>query len=89
MKEFFDSHSTAYSKSNTDKALYLINDKHNSFDHVINCLVSIWDHNDLQAEQCAFLTHYKGSCEIAIGRSEDLIPLQEDLSLYGLDVEII
>ena len=73
----------------TEKKLYLINDEYNTFDHVINCLVAICEHDELQAEQCAFLTHYKGSCEIAIGRSEDLIPLQEDLSLYGLDVEII
>ena len=73
----------------TDKVLYLINDEYNTFDHVINCLVTICEHDELQAEQCAFLTHYKGSCEIAIGSSEDLIPLQEDLSLYGLDVEIL
>ena len=78
MKEFFDSHSTAYSKSNTDKALYLINDKHNSFDHVINCLVSICDHNDLQAEQCALITHYNGACDIATGQKDDLIDLKED-----------
>ena len=69
--------------------IILHNDDVNTFDHVINCLVTICEHDELQAEQCAFLTHYKGSCEIAIGRSEDLIPLQEDLSLYGLDVEII
>ncbi len=88
MKEFFDSHSTAYSASNTDKALYLINDKHNSFDHVINCLVSICEHDDLQAEQCALITHYNGACEIATGSKDDLIDLQEDLLLYGLNVEI-
>ena len=72
----------------SDKSLYLINDPHNTFGHVINCLVSICEHDDLQAEQCVLLTHYKGSCEIAIGKMEDLISLQEDLSLYGLDVEI-
>ena len=88
MKEFFDSHSTAYSASNTGKALYLINDKHNSFDYVIDCLVSICEHDDLQAEQCALITHYNGACEIATGNKDDLIDLQEDLLLYGLNVEI-
>ena len=73
----------------TEKALYLINDDYNTFDHVIDCLVAICDHDPIQAEQCAVLVHYKGSCEIAIGKTEDLIPLQEDLSLYGLDVEIL
>ena len=73
----------------TEKALYLINDDYNTFDHVIDCLVAICEHDELQAEQCAMLTHYKGSCEIAIGKTIDLIPLQEDLALYGLDVEIL
>ena len=81
--------------SNTDsiktieKVLYLMNDEYNTFEHVINCLVAICEHDELQAEQCALLTHYKGSCEIAIGKTIDLIPLQEDLALYGLDVEIL
>ena len=73
----------------TEKTLYLINDDYNTFEHVINCLVAICEHNELQAEQCALLTHYKGSCEIAIGKIEDLIPLKEDLSVYGLEIEII
>jgi ATP-dependent Clp protease adaptor protein ClpS len=77
------------SSTTTDRALYLINDEYNTFEHVINCLVAICDHNELQAEQCALLTHYKGSCEIAIGKIEQLIPLKEDLALYGLDVEIL
>ena len=83
----FSSKAKSIGKSN--KVLYLLNDEYNTFEHVINCLVTICDHSELQAEQCALLTHYKGSCEIAIGRVEDLIPLQEDLALYGLDVEIL
>ena len=81
--------STTHSSKTTEKVLYLINDESNTFEHVINCLVAICEHDELQAEQCALLTHCKGSCEIAIGRTEDLIPLQEDLALYGLDVEIL
>ena len=69
--------------------IILYNDEVNTFDHVIDCLVAICDHDEIQAEQCAVLVHYKGSCEIAIGKEADLIPLQEDLSLYGLDVEIL
>lgn len=80
---------TTHSSKTTEKALYLINDEYNTFEHVINCLVAICEHDALQAEQCALLTHYKGSCEIAVGKTEDLIPLQEDLALYGLDVEIL
>ena len=82
------SHKT-HSSRVADKALFLVNDEHNTFEHVINCLVAICEHDELQAEQCALLAHYKGVCEIAIGRYEMLVPLQEDLVLYGLDVEII
>jgi ATP-dependent Clp protease adaptor protein ClpS len=78
-----------HSSKVAEKALYLINDEYNTFEHVINCLVIICEHNELQAEQCALLTHYKGSCEIAIGKTNELMPLQEDLALYGLDVEIV
>jgi len=73
----------------TEETLYLINDQHNTLGHVINCLVTICGHDELQAEQCALITHYKGSCEIAFGETNDLVPLQEDLILYGLDVEIL
>jgi ATP-dependent Clp protease adaptor protein ClpS len=81
--------SKVYSIKNTEKVLYLINDEYNTFEHVINCLVAICEHDEFQAEQCALLTHYKGSCDIAVGKTQDLIPLQEDLALYGLDVEIL
>ena len=62
--------------------------KINTFDYVIDCLVTMCDHNEMQAEQCALLTHYKGSCEIAVGNEIDLLLLKEDLVLYGLNVEI-
>jgi len=71
------------------KSLFLLNDDYNSFDHVVDCLTAICDHDPIQAEQCALLTHYKGSCEIMIGDNDDLEPMQEDLALYGLNVEIL
>ena len=83
----FSSKAKSIGKSN--KVLYLRNDEYNTFEHVINCLVAICEHDELQAEQCALLTHYRGSCEIAIGKMQDLVFLQEDLALYGLDVEIL
>jgi ATP-dependent Clp protease adaptor protein ClpS len=71
------------------KSLFLIDDDYNSFDYVVDCLTAICDHDAIQAEQCALLTHYKGSCEIALGDTTDLEPLREDLALYGLNVEIL
>ena len=72
-----------------DKKLILIDDDHNTFDHVVDCLVSLCDHDLIQAEQCAFLTHYKGSCEVVVGKSVDLEMIKNDLLIYGLDVKII
>ena len=89
MRKSPKSSSKPYPIKRKEKALYLINDEYNTFDHVINCLVAICEHDELQAEQCALLTHYTGSCEIAIGEIQDLVPLKEDLALYGLDVEIL
>ena len=82
---------TSRPSSNTveEKSLVLINDNHNTFDYVVDCLVSLCDHELVQAEQCALLTHYKGSCNILSGKYGDLELIKEDLILYGLDVEIL
>ena len=32
--------------------LFLIDDDYNTFDHVVDCLVSLCDHNKIQKEQC-------------------------------------
>ena len=89
MKKSQDSTSKQKSSKIKDKSLFLINDDFNSFDYVVDCLTAICDHETIQAEQCALLTHYKGSCEIAMGENADLELLREDLVLYGLNVEIL
>ena len=78
-----------HKKSIANKKLYLIDDSFNTFDHVIDCLVAICDHSPLQAEQCALLTHYNGRCDILSGEISELKPFQEDLELYGLNVQIL
>ena len=77
-----------YNKVSESK-LILIDDDYNTFDHVIDCLVSLCDHNKIQAEQCALLTHHKGFCEISNGKSIDLELIKKDLLIYGLNVKVI
>ena len=89
MKKSQGSTSKAASSKIKVKSLFLINDDFNSFDYVVDCLTAICDHEIIQAEQCALLTHYKGSCEIVTAEITDLEPLREDLELYGLNVEIL
>ena len=71
------------------KSLILSNDNSNTFDYVIDCLVSLCDHTPLQAEQCVLLTHHIGYCEILTGEQQDLELIEKDLVLYGLTVDII
>lgn len=71
-----------------EKKLILFNDHVNTFDHVIDCLVNICDHDPIQAEQCATITHYKGKCSVKHGSFEELVPFQSQLSENGLTVEV-
>ena len=68
--------------------LILFNDDVNTFDHVIDMLIKICEHNARQAEQCAFLVHYTGKCAIKKGEYKDLQIISEILGDAGLTVEI-
>ena len=59
--------------------LVLYNDDFNTFEYVIKCLVEICEHSPEQAEQCATITHYKGSCDIKKGMKTELLPMQIEL----------
>lgn len=77
------------SKNNGDqKLLVLHNDNVNSFEYVINCLCEVCGHDDIQAEQCAFLTHFTGKCQVKVGELDDLTVLQNRLKSKNLNVSI-
>ncbi|MCG8580565.1 MAG: ATP-dependent Clp protease adaptor ClpS [Bacteroidales bacterium] len=73
---------------NEKRILTLHNDDENSFDHVIDVLCEVCEHDAIQAEQCALLTHYTGSCQIKSGNVDDLLSLKEQLSEERLLVTI-
>jgi ATP-dependent Clp protease adaptor protein ClpS len=52
--------------------ILLYNDDVNTFDWVIECLVKICEHDELQAEQCAMLVHYKGKAVVKKGSLEEM-----------------
>ncbi len=68
--------------------LILHNDSINSFNHVIDTLCEVCNHNEAQAEQCAFITHHKGKCDIKKGSREELIVIKEKLINRKLSVTI-
>ena len=69
--------------------LVLHNDDVNTFDHVIDTLIRVCNHDDLQAEQCAILVHYKGKCTVKTGSLEELKPQCSALLDAGLSAELI
>lgn len=68
--------------------LVLYNDDFNTFDWVIESLVEVCNHQELQAEQCAFIVHFKGKCDVKSGDYSTLKPLHRELSNRNLTVEI-
>ena len=68
--------------------IILYNDDVNTFDHVIETLIRVCNHEPLQAEQCALLVHYKGKCTVKTGSIEELVPMCSALLDAGLSAEI-
>ncbi len=68
--------------------LVLYNDEHNTFDHVIEMLISICEHDALQAEQCALMVHFKGKCSVLSGTYDELEPKCAKLLNADLTAEI-
>jgi len=69
--------------------IILYNDDVNTFDHVIDTLIRVCQHDELQAEQCAILVHYKGQCAVKTGSFDELKPQCSSLLDAGLSAEII
>lgn len=68
--------------------IILFNDDVNTFDHVIDTLMVVCDHEPLQAEQCALLVHYTGKCAVKTGSYKELEPLCSKLLQADLSAEI-
>ncbi len=79
-------------KSHSDKGsthfLILHNDDINSFNYVIDSLIEVCGHSSVQAEQCTFIVHYKGMCEVKKGSRKMLEPMQMNLIKKGLKASI-
>ncbi len=71
-----------------NKSLILFNDDFNTFDFVIRSLVDVCKHDDVQAEQCAFIVHYKGKCAVKSDSFSNLKPMFDELSRRDLTVSI-
>lgn len=68
--------------------LILYNDEFNTFEHVIKSLVEVCGHDSVQAEQCALIVHFKGSCEVKLGIVEVLTAMSKSLNAKGLNSKV-
>ncbi len=76
--------------SNKEKyILLLFNDDIHSFDYVIENLMEICEHSSEQAEQCAMIAHYKGTCEVKEGSDKVVKKMHIELINKGLKASII
>ena len=89
VKEKTKKKSSSSSENSEIHEIILYNDDINTFDHVIDCLISICDHTPLQAEQCTLIVHYKGKCSVKSGTLFDLKPRLKKLTAADLTAEII
>lgn len=69
--------------------LILWNDDFNTFDFVIESLITVCKHTAEQAQQCTILVHYKGKCTVKTGSMDLLKPMHEQLTDRGLTSEIV
>jgi len=69
-------------------SLILYNDDINTFEHVIKSLVEVCGHDAVQAEQCALIVHFKGSCEVKSGVVEVLNAMSRSLNSKGLNSKV-
>ena len=68
--------------------LILYNDDFNTFRHVIKSLVEVCGHDSVQAEQCAMIVHFKGSCEVKSGIPDVLNAMSRSLNAKGLNSKV-
>jgi len=69
-------------------SLILYNDDVNTFEHVIKSLVEVCGHDAVQAEQCAMIVHFNGSCEVRLGVVEVLNAMSRSLNAKGLNSKV-
>ena len=71
-----------------DYCLVLFNDDFNKYEFVVKCLIDICRHDPIQAEQCTFIAHHKGKCDIKIGSLDLLEKMKSEFDLRGLSTVI-
>jgi ATP-dependent Clp protease adaptor protein ClpS len=70
------------------KKLVVYNDDINTFDWVIDTLITVCRHSSEQAEQCTLIIHYKGKCSVKEGEFDELAGMRNEICRRGISAEI-
>jgi ATP-dependent Clp protease adaptor protein ClpS len=68
--------------------LIVWNDDVNTFQWVIETLIEICKHSYEQAEQCAYIIHYKGKYSVKEGTYDELKPMCEAITERGISATV-
>ncbi|HNI43092.1 MAG: ATP-dependent Clp protease adaptor ClpS [Chitinophagales bacterium] len=68
--------------------LIVHNDEINTFDWVIDSLIDVCKHTRLQAEQCAYIIHYKGKYTVKEGEENLLLGMRSALVERGIGATV-
>ena len=74
--------------SEKEHYIILFNDDVNTFQHVIETLVRVCDHTYEQAEQCAYIVHFKGKCTVKNGDFDTLKDMRNAICGAGISAEV-
>ena len=88
MKEDVKEEIEVKEKKDTPLFLYILNDDINEYAYVIHLLISICNLEPIQAEQCVYISHHKGECDVKKGSYSELKILKNRLIEKGLGVII-
>ena len=68
--------------------LVVWNDEVNTFEWVIETLMQVCGHTHEQAEQCAYLIHFKGKYSVRNGSYDDLKPQCDAITERGINATV-
>ena len=76
------------SDSTNKSSLVVYNDDTNTFEHVIDTLIKVCNHDPVQAEQCTMIIHHKGKCVVKSGSKEVLKDMSKKIHERNITVRV-
>lgn len=68
--------------------LVVWNDEVNTFEWVIETLVQVCGHSQEQAEQCAYIIHFRGKYAVKHGSFDELKPMRDAITERGIGATV-